>query len=225
MAYTDKNTIQKFMGVTISDALNDFIDELIEMAGDYVEQYCGDEKFGRRVFEAPNPDNDEERRFDGNDGVKLFVGDLRSISSMTIDGVEYTQNTDFVMYPANAINNKDCYRWIELVQPGGAVNSRSALANSFEFALGQQNVVISGKWGFSAEAPKSIKMVATKLVAALIKENMTEKDLRRIKSETLGDYNITYQDVSKVADTLGVNEILDKYKRPIFSKTLGTIVI
>lgn len=213
------------MGVAISSALDDFIDELISAANDYIENYCGDAKFGRRSFSAPDPDNDETRRFDGNQGVKLSVGDLRSITSLTIDGVQYTVNTDFVLYPANASAQREPYQWIELVQPGGAVNSRSALASSYEFTIGQQNVAVVGKWGYSATPPSAIKIAATKLVAGMIKENLTDKDVKEIKQESLGDYSATYQDVTKVAGALGVNELLEPFKRKAPKAMSGVIII
>jgi len=223
MAYTDKSTIQKYLGIDISAALDSFIDTLIASATDYIETYCGDSRFGRRVFEAPSPDTAVARKFDGNDGVKFHVGDLREITSMSINGTQYTKDVDFVLCPANPINEP--YRWLELIQPGGAVNSRSALASYYEFAWGQQNVIVTGKWGFSATPPASITLAATRIVGAMIKENIGDQDVKEIKSETLGDYSVTYQDISKIANAIGVNAMLDKFKRPAVAQNFGTIKI
>jgi len=46
MTYTDKTSIEQYMGITIVNSLNAFVDDLIAAATDFIELYCGDEKFG-----------------------------------------------------------------------------------------------------------------------------------------------------------------------------------
>ena len=221
MAYTNKTSIEQYMGITISLSLTDFVNALIAAATEFIEQTCGDETFGPRVFEAPDPDNAIDRVFDGNDSTRLYIGDLREIVSLTIDGNPYTQTTDYLLYPANLSPKL----WIELIQPAGAVNSRLSRAGTYTFTGGQQNVVISAKWGYSAAVPAAITIATNKLVAAMIKENIGDKDVREVTSETLGDYSVTFQALQKVADALKVTDILAPYMRSKKVPRAGTIVV
>ena len=221
MAYTDKTSVEQYMGITIGSGLSNFVDELIAAATEFIEKFCGDEQFGPRVFAAPDPDTASERVFDGNGGSKLFIGDLREIDSLTIDGIAYAQTTDFLLYPANEYPK----RWIELIQPAGAANSRLVRAGTFIFPEGQQNVVVSAKWGYSTTPPTTIKIAANKLVAALIKENIGDKDVREVTSETLGDYQVSYAAITKIADALKVTDLLAPYTRKKPVPKVGTMVI
>jgi hypothetical protein len=46
MAYTDKTSVEQYMGITIGSGLSDFVDELIAAATEFIEKFCGDEQFG-----------------------------------------------------------------------------------------------------------------------------------------------------------------------------------
>ena len=60
--------------------------------------------------------------------------------------------------------------------------------------------------------PEDVRLAATKLVAGIIEEKNIEI-AGEIKSEKLGEYAITLQDVEKMANHLGIKEILDHYRR------------
>jgi len=73
-------------------------------------------------------------------------------------------------------------------------------------------VKITGKFGYASSVPADISLVATKLVAGIIEE----RGLRGIgitKSEKLGEYSVTFEDIEKIASKLDVYKILDKYRK------------
>ena len=190
---------------------------------DYIEKFCGDERFGVRKFEKPSPDDNETRRYDGNGQIKLNVGDLKSLTSLTLDNLLLVVDEDFYLYPLNSVELNRPFEWIELIQPETRLNVNSRIQSSvpYIFEVAQRNVVLVGKWRYSDAVPSDIKLAATKLVAGVIKENINDEDVRELKSEKVGDYTVNYQDITKVAHALKVDEILNQYKRKVVTTTAG----
>lgn len=221
--YTDKNTIESYLGVTLDAGLATFITLTIGSVTEFIEKYCGEERFGKRIFEAPTPDNDVTKYFDGNGTQKLPVGDLKSLTSLTIDDVLQVADEDYYLKPYNASLEGKPYSYIELVQPGGRTNSR--IGTIYEFEKDQRNVKVVGKFRYSDTVPSDIKLIATKLASETLKEKVGDLTLREVKAETLDDYKIEYTDIAKTAQSLGVFSILDQYKRKIITPSTGTIQI
>jgi len=221
--YTDKTTIESYLGVTLDAGLATFITLTICGVTEFIERYCGEERFGKRIFEAPTSDNDQTRYFDGNGTEKLPVGDLKSLTSLTIDGVLQVAEEDYFLKPYNASLEGKPYSYIELVQPGGRTNSR--LGTIYEFEKDQRNVKVVGKFRYSDSVPSDIKLIATKLASETLKEKIGDLTLREVKAETFDDYKIEYTDIAKTAQSLGVFSILDQYKRKIVMPSTGVIQI
>lgn len=221
--YTDKNTIESYLGVTLDAGLATFITLTIGSVTEFIEKYCGEERFGKRVFEAPAIDNDVTKYFDGNGTQKLPVGDLKSLTSLTIDNVLQVVDEDYFLKPYNASLEGKPYSYIELIQPSGRTNSR--LGTIYEFEQDQRNIKIVGKFRYSDVVPSDIKLIATKLASETLKEKVGDLTLREVKSETFDDYKIDYTDIAKTAQSLGVFSILDQYKRKIVTPSTGVIQI
>lgn len=224
MPYVDKTEVKKYTGVNFTSGLDSFIDTVILACQNYVEKYCGDEKFGKRKFQAPTPDNLETRYFDGSGATKLYVGDLFEIESLFIGDEEYIEDEDFVLYPLNA---EESYQYIELIQPYTSFsdrNSRLGFTNPYIFEKGQANVEIEGKWYHTDEVPAEIKLAVLKLVGGVIKENISDNDVKEKKSESLGDYSVSFQDVDKIAHKLKVSDLLNQYKRKSGLTSSGVIL-
>lgn len=221
--YTDKTTIESYLGVTLDAGLATFITLTIGSVTEFIEKYCGEERFGKRVFEAPTPDADVTKYFDGNGTQKLPVGDLKNLTSLTIDGVLQVAEEDYFLKPYNASLEGKPYSYIELVQPGGRTNSR--LGTIYEFEKDQRNIKIVGKFRYCDIVPSDIKLIATKLASETLKEKIGDLTLRETKAETFDDYKIEYTDIAKTAQSLGVFSILDQYKRKILTPSTGTIQI
>jgi len=215
MAYITKDELKDFTGVNFTSALDTFADLVISQVTSYIEQLCGDSVFGKRIFEAPTPDNAETRYFNGNGQTQLFVGDLKNFTSLTVDNQLLVENDDFYLYPLNAVNQSTPYYWIELIQPETKINANSRIVKSspYVFEIGQRNVVIEGKWRYSDDVPADIKLVALKLASAVLKENIGDEDIRETKSTSIGDYRVDFVDIKSLAHHLSVDDILKNYTR------------
>ena len=215
MAYTTNDKVKKFHGINWSAGLDTFVESLIAAATKYINGYCGDERFGDRVFEAPDPDTAVTRHFNGNGQHKIYIGDLRELVSLTVDGVELTVDEDFYLYPLNAAVEGRPYEWIELIQPSTRLNQNSRLQNAspYVFDEGQRTVAVEGKWGYSETVPDDIEVATIKLVGGMIKENIGDADLKEVTSKTLGEYSVSFAKVKDVAHLLGVDAMLTLYKR------------
>lgn len=217
MAYVTKQEIKYYLGVTWDAGLDTYIDKLIASATDYIERACGDKRFGKRYFEAPSPDTDQTRYFDGLGETKLYIGDLRSLTSVTYDGDALTEGTDFFLYPLNASQTEEPYTSIELAQIATRVNVNSRISSSapYVFDRSQKMITIVGKWGYSATPPEDIQVACMKIVGGIIKENIGDEDLREIRAESLGEYSVTYSSVKDIANRIEIDALLTPYKRQL----------
>ena len=218
MAYVTKTQVKQYLGINWTSGLDTFIDTLIAAATKYVERVCGDERFGKRVFEAPDPDNDTVKYFNGNGQQRLYIGDCREITTLVVDGETLTENTDFYTYPLNASEDDEekPITAIELVQPEtslGSSNPRSGNTIPYIFEELQRSVVITGKWGYSETVPEDITVAVMKIVGGMIKENIGDSDLREVTQESLGEYSTSYAKIKDIAHALGLGNMLAPYTR------------
>lgn len=208
--YTTVEKVENYMDISIDTELEDTVEAYIKTVSSWIENYCGDEKFGKRIFSNPV---EEERYFDGNGKSKLYIGDALEVDEIKY---EYTdikvirdEGLDFAAYPLNRTPKK----YIKL-------------KDYRRFESGISNIKVKGKWGYSEEAPSNVELAATKLVAGVLKEN-TNKETKEIKSETFDDYRVQFQDIEKMANTLSIDDLLAAYKRKELNQnsSLGTITI
>ncbi len=210
MSYTDKATVQKYAGLTIDSSLDSFILSLIAGVENYIDRYCGGRYFNKRWFE--DDDVDATFYYNGNEQTRIAIDDLRTLTSLTVDGTVLAVDVDFFLYPANAVAEGVPYEWIELSQPETRlnVNSRVDQTSPYIFEKGQKNVVVVGKFGYSATVPDEIITVANQLVLGYIKENIGDNDLKEVTAESLGEYSASYAKIKDVANRLGVNNVLNQ---------------
>lgn len=211
MAYITKTQIEQYMGVQIDASLQTFIDTLISAVTRFVEKKTGS------VFEAPTPDDDVVRYYSGNGRTKINIDHLREFTSLVVDGINLVQDQDFIFYPINAVADGKPYDAIELIQPETRLqrSSRIEVTSPYVFDKAQKNIVLTGKFGYSEEAPEDIQIACLKMVASLIKENIGDRDLKELSSESLGDYTVSFVKVADFADRLGINDLLAPYIAPI----------
>ena len=198
MSYTNKARIQNYLLTNIDDSFASQVEEWILVVQNYIDDYTG------TSFEGTS----EARYFDGDGTNEIIVDDFVSLTKIEIlddDGsVDYTLNatTDYYLYPANKTTKNRI-----------VINRYNADTSIFPKTY-PQNIKITANWGYSNTVPEDIRFVATKLVGEIIKEGNYDIG-NEIKSEKLGEYSITYQDVDKMAkvDGMGTMEILDKHRR------------
>jgi len=208
--YAEKKDIQDYLGIAINNSLNDFVDGMIESGQDYVERYCGNGVIRRRKF-GVSGNSEETKYYDGDGGRKLAIDDVQSVSKLVIDGVEMVDGDDYLLYPLNEKPKE----WIELKDWSENMNSRSIIGERYpEFPIDEQKIVeVKGKFGYSDDVPKTIKMAVVRVASALIKENAGDTDLRELSSESLGPYSASFADVKDIANSISVHEMLESYKR------------
>lgn len=198
MAYTTKTKVENYLSILVPEALADSITEWTQAVQNYIYRYTG-----RKFDKAENPTT---RKYDGNGQIRMEIDDFTEISKLTIYGIEVTADGYF-LYPSN----EPVKNVIELNQYMSALgNSRSG--NFLTFDAGQQNVEVTGKFGWD-DVPADIALAATKLVGGIIKEAIGDKDIKEVTREMLGDYQADYTAVSDIAHALKVTDLLDPYVR------------
>jgi len=193
--YTTKSRIQNFLMINIDDSFEEEINEWISVATNFIDNYTG------TTFES---DNDTYRLYDGDGSKEILVDDFTTFTKIEIldeDGnVNYTidRSTEYYAYPAN----KDYKNRIVLESSNAPIG---------HFPKGNLNVKLYATFGRSADVPDDIRHVATMLVAGIIEEKNIDI-AGNIKSETLGEYSVTLQDLDKIGRRLKVYDILDRYR-------------
>ena len=196
MAYTNKANIQNYLMINISDSFASVITGWIEVVKEFIDNYTG------RTFED---ELDTYKLYDGDGTNELLTDDFRDLTKIEIlddDGdVDYTLDSAsyYYVYPSN-------------INPKNRIVINSANAPITIFPKGNQNVKVYATFGYQDSVPKDIEFAATMLVAQIIQQGGYDVG-REIKSEKLGEYSITYQDIEKMAEQdITVMKILDKYR-------------
>lgn len=195
--YTTKAKIENYLLINIDATFDSQIDAWIEEIEEYI-----DRKTGRNFVASPAEDDsgeNETRRFDGDNTIKLLIDDAVEISEIKLSADSDPLTTDdYVLYPANArtLSRKVPYTMIKLV---GAY---------FPNAL-PQGIYVKGRWGYSETPPMDIQTVATVLVAGII--NYSWNADGEIASETIGRYTVSYKNEKQWQDFDRIDPILQSY--------------
>ncbi len=196
MAYCTKTDVENYLQVGIDSTLDTQITAWIEAATAWINRYTG------RNFEAASG----LKKYDGRGRRYLYVDDFLSISKVyfvsndaTADaGSEEISTTEFHLYQDDD-SNKTPYNKLQLITG----STRGV------FPMGEQNIWIEGSFGYSASVPADLKLVATKLVASIVKVGKDDG----IGQYTEGDLSVSYISFDKLINQdLGVTEILKWYK-------------
>jgi hypothetical protein len=210
--YTDQATIESHLGVTFASSALAFLTLAINAVDEYINTETG------TSFGEPEEYEEETMKYDGNDKEWLEIDDVCEISKVTIDGVEQVAGTDYVAYPANETPKQ----YIRLINETPK-NSRLMKSAPFVFTKGVQNIEVTGKFYYSEEVPNAIKVCATLLVGALVKNAVNNAGTRVIASESIGDYNVSYESIATAAETVNASAFLSQFIRPVRSES-GFIV-
>lgn len=139
------------------------------------------------------------RKFDGSGTTEMLIDEVCGITAITIDGVDVLATA--LQYPANKTNK---YKL------------------SFDtdgFTKGRQNVEVTGKFAMHsatddnavADVPDDIRWAVTVLVAGIVNNANRQEDA--VKSEKIGQYQVTYNDPGQRKDFLTAMEIIKGYRR------------
>lgn len=198
-SYTDKSTVEKYLDVTLDANQTSFVVNAIAGVEDFINNYC------KRKFDVAGS-TATKKLYDGNGLESLVIDDFTEITSLSIDDID-VEVADLFLYPAN----EDTKYILELKNTLPR-SSRNLGGQYFVFEEGQQNVEVEAKFGFKA-TPDAIKLVATRLAGALLKE-ASGGTSKETTSESFLDYKVTYQSIKEIANSIGVVAILDMYIKP-----------
>ena len=186
--YTTKQKIENYMLTEIDVSFDTQIDEWIESIENYIEQSTG------RIFiiDDESPEVDTTKTFDGDRENTLLIDDCVSVSEVKIDD-SVIDDEDYYLYPANSLPK-----------------TKIKLANTV-FSKGNQNIEITGQWGYSFDVPKDIEFATTVLVAGIINNSLQHDS--EIKSESLGGWKLTFKDENEQSNFQKTKDILVQYTK------------
>lgn len=195
MSYTQRSHIQNYSMINIAESFESQINKWIEAVSTWIDNYTG------TTFESSS---DTYRLYDGDGTRESLVDEFTAISKVEILDMEgdvdtTLDNTSYWhIYPAN----KDFKNRIR-INPS---NAPIAI-----FPVGHQNVKVYATFGHSATVPEAIRLAATMLVTQIIRDSQTQ-DTGKIDSESLGEYSVAFSDINRIADRVGVKDLLDQYR-------------
>ena len=186
--YTDQDAIENYLLQTIDGSFLNQLDEWIEAAENHIDLITGRNFIADVAASA--------RLFEGKCSNKMPIdecvavttveqGDTYGESFTAIDAADY-QLLPYNDTPKNAIGLK-----------------RTG------WGLGVHR--ITAKWGYSVAVPADIKFAATVLVGGIIWNQLYPDGMK--KSETIGNYSVSYKDEKGDADYDKAMEILQARKR------------
>ncbi|HEY1037153.1 MAG TPA: hypothetical protein VGE62_01065 [Candidatus Paceibacterota bacterium] len=189
MKYTTPLKIEEYMMIEIEPSFEPVVERWIEAVSRMMDKYTN-----RTLVADPA---DVTRYFNGDGKDVFFPDDILSITELKV-GDEYGDNlvavTGYGIYPK-----------------GGNEPVRQITLRSGSFTKGLQNIELKGKFGLFIETPADIELCATMLTAEIIKPSLPKVDTD-IKSESIGNYSVTYTDIKSVPGSERFTQMLDPYK-------------
>lgn len=197
MAYCTKTDIENYLQVGISSTLDTQVTAWIAAVQAWIDRYTN------RTFESSSM----VKKYDGKGRHYLIVDDLLSLSKVFFTANDSTSDANTRNVPTTEFHlyqdddpNKTPYNKL-LLKPFSSYGT---------FPLGAQNIVVDATFGFATTAPADIQLVATKLVASIVKVGKDDSK----ENFSQGDLAISYVQFDKIINMdLGVKQILDFYKK------------
>jgi len=188
--YTTRAEVERYTLTGIEEYFRPQVEKWIASVEDYIEKSTG------RVFIA-----DQEsswRKFDVEDPRKkeIWFDECVELEELRVNNGDIPEDS-YLVYPANTI-------------PKFRIKIKKRY-----FPQGDQNVEIRARWGFSEEAPESIRLATTVLVAGIINYGSQEVKEKTKQAESIGPYSVTYGDERSWSDFEQVKQIIEKYRKKI----------
>ena len=192
--YTSVTKIKNYLSIDIAPELETQVEEWIASMEDYIDGYTG--RNFKADIDASVKKYEVEKRYDtfGTRPVLgLFIDDCVTVSELKIDDV-LIPNTEYLLYPINSL-------------PITRIKIKKN--SNYYFTVGEQNISVKAKWGYSVAVPEDIEFACTVLVAGII--NYSKKGVGEIASEALGNYSVSYKTEKEWQDFNRTKEILNNY--------------
>ena len=183
--YTTIEKIENYILQTIDPAYYDTIDRWIESMSKHIDNVTK-----RTIFIDGGESAVETYKYDGDGSSILLINDCHSIQEVRVDGVA----VDVLEYPTTK-----------------EYTSRIVLESGYKFTVGNQNVEVDAIHASYPEIPSDIEFACTVLVAGIV--NNLIFDTKGAKSETIGNYTVSYEKPIQIQDYALANNILSTYRR------------
>jgi hypothetical protein len=179
--YCDIVDVENYLLKSIESGFQTQVEQWIRGVSRYMDTLAN------RTLVAPaigSGEDFEVRYYDGTGRASLRIDDCQEIISVSV-GNFYGDNP--VTLSPNAI----------LPYPKKAPY-RQMLSRSSIFYLGVQNIAVEGRFGFFNEVPADIRLSCATIVAGII--NAQDKGNAEKKSESIGNYSVSYKDATGFND-------------------------
>lgn len=193
--YGDATRIQTRSGIVYADlgladeaALTAFIGDLNGQASEMVDDYCGRDFEQHGSAESP-----VSEKLDGNgrEKIRLAGSPIISVSSVTLNDTELTEDTDFAVLAAPGI--------LERIDYG-------------VWTRGKRNLEAEYVYGY-ATPPKAIALVVEEMVTTALLEAKKNRAVGGASSISMDGYSISFAAVAGYLNlTSDRLKILDRYR-------------
>jgi hypothetical protein len=200
MAYCSLEDVENYLLIEVEESFQAQVESWISDMEEFIEMETGrdfeaDTVASDKKYEIVKKDEDEIGRY------KESVQDIHIDECIEVDSLEIDDSAvdsdDYITYPANSLP----ITRIHLTDESGEV-----------FTEGEQNIVVSAKWGYSESPPREIKFACIVLVAGIINNAWSSEG--EVSSMTMGRYTVSFKDEKQLKDFEQVKRILEKYKKP-----------
>lgn len=196
-AYTTEAKIAAYLGgITITSGATA---NVILATQDFIDRYTG------RNFKADT--NASARLYDGNDTQAIIIDDCVDITKVEQGLDAWGDNFSEVLSTGT-----DRYYELPANYAQEGVPIRKIGLRSRFFSAGHANHRITGKWGYSTSVPDDISHAATVIASGMYYQNRGE-NTGPIKSEKIGEYQVSYADEKGLNDLEIAMATLDRYKK------------
>lgn len=198
--YTNKEEVENYILKSIVSDFEDQLDSYIEAVEKTIDNITG------RNFIADSTAS--ERVYDGDGECDLLIDDAVQVTKVETGLDSYGGNFQEVISSGPDRYFLEPANYAALGRPIRKISLSSRI-----WPEGKQNNRITAKWGYSVTVPSDIKFAATVFVAGIL--NQTRQGGSEIKSEKIGNYQVTYNTEdgkNSWADFENAKAILESYR-------------
>ena len=204
--YCTIENIEDYMSIDIATAFTSKVKIWIQWMTEYIETQTGrvfiaDDSNSEKVYEVNLQRSISVKGHYSNPTelvIDEFVNTSTSSMVLTIDDEELDSD-EFLLYPAT----------VEELPKTSLVLKRDT---GLVFTVGEQNIKVEAKWGYSIAPPGDIIFATIVLVAGMINASWSSEG--EMSSVTLGRYTMSFKDKKELADFDRTKEILKMYAKP-----------
>lgn len=194
--YTTDFLISTYLDEDVAD---EKVQPFILATQKYIEQLTG------RVFKADTEAS--ARSYDGNGRQYLLIDDCIEVTKVEVGNDQWGDSQSTI-----SASGTDRYYTLPTNNTAEEVPINKIGLRTRYFVQGHANHTITAKWGWAKKVPEDIQFAATVLASGMYYQNRGE-NTGAIKSEKIGEYQVSYADQKGFSDMEQARAILNSYKK------------